>query len=314
VRRHVSELAGHLWTVVPGIRWTKRSLAPPSSPWSVTLHDARMGPISLSGRMRHERGADTLVVVVHGLGGDPSSPYCERAAAAAARRGWSCLRVALRGADGRGEDLYHAGLASDLDAVLASPDLARAQRILLLGYSLGGHVVLRHALRPSDERVRAVAAVCAPLDLARSCLAIDRKRSLVYRHHVLRGLKQAYRSVAARRPMPTPPSVVERVRTIRAWDDAVVVPRHGFESVDHYYSTQSVGPRLRELSVDALWIGSRFDPMVPYWSVEPSLQAAGSALETRVLDVGGHVGFPSFVHAGRDASLEDHVLRWLDDR
>lgn len=300
---------------MPSIRWGIGAASlPAASPWSVTIEDARLGRTMLSGLVRHERGADTLVVIVHGLGGDAHSPYCQRAASAAARRGWSCLRIALRGADGRGEDVYHAGLASDLDAVLASSDLAEYRRILLLGYSLGGHLVLRHGLEGRDDRVRAIAAVCAPLDLARSCLAIDRKRSFVYRQYILRALKQMYRRVAARRPVPTPTSVVERVRTIRGWDDAVVVPRHGFDSVDHYYTTQSVGPRLHELSVDALWIGSRFDPMVPLWTVEPSLHAAGSALEVQVLDVGGHVGFPAYVHDGTHGALEEHVLTWLDGR
>jgi uncharacterized protein len=313
VRWRSKTVEGHLWTIVPGIRWgVRRSPIPAAEPWSVTIDDARIGPIVLSGFVRHERGADTLVLVVHGLGGDASSPYCERAAAAAARRGWSCLRVALRGADGRGEDVYHAGLSSDLDAVLASPDLAAYRRIVLLGYSLGGHVVLRHALRPTDARVRAVAAVCAPLDLARSCEAIDRRRSLLYRHYVLRSLKRSYRTVAARRPVFEPARVIDRVRTIRAWDAAVVVPRHGFDSVDHYYATQSVGPRLRELDVSALWIGSRFDPMVPLRTVEPSLRAAGSALDVHVLEHGGHVGFPAFVLEGRHEGLEEHALRWLD--
>ena len=273
-----------------------------------------MGAVELSGLIRHEHGANTLALVVHGLGGDAHSPYCERAAMAAARRGWSCLRLALRGADGRGEDLYHAGLASDLDAVLASPALAPYSRIHVLGYSLGGHVVLRHALSPSDARVGAVAAVCAPLDLARSCHAIDRRRSFLYRHAILHSLKRAYRSVCARRQLPTPPEVVDRVRTIRNWDAAVIVPRHGFESVEHYHATQSVGPRLRELARPALWIGSRFDPMVPPWTVEPSFRAAGSALSVEILEVGGHVGFPAFVHGPlrRARHLEDHVLDWLE--
>lgn len=303
-------LAGHLWTIGPNLR-LPASGSTPASPFSHVVDDSRLGPVTLRGRVRHERGAETLAVIVHGLGGDAQSPYCIRAARAAARRGWSSLRISLRGADGRGEDVYHAGLVDDLDAVLGSDELSAYRRIVLLGYSLGGHVVLRYGLRPSDDRVRAVAAVCAPLDLARSCLAIDRRRAFVYRRYILAALKQSYRSVAARRDLPTPTSIVDGVRTIRAWDDAVVVPRHGFDSVDHYYTTQSVGPRLRDLAIDALWIGSRFDPMVPTWTVEPSLRAAGSALEVRMLDVGGHVGFPPFADGSRHGMLEEHVMTWL---
>ena len=61
-------------------------------------------------------------------------------------------------ADGRGEDFYHAGLTVDLEAAIASPELARYQRILILGYSLGGHVVLRYAANPNGS-VADIAAV-----------------------------------------------------------------------------------------------------------------------------------------------------------
>jgi pimeloyl-ACP methyl ester carboxylesterase len=69
----------------------------------------------------------------------------------------------------------------------------------VLGFSLGGHVTLCHALRPSDARLRAVASVCAPLDLAAGCSAIDHPRAAVYCGHVLAGLKEIYTAVARRR-------------------------------------------------------------------------------------------------------------------
>ena len=85
-----------------------------------------------------------------------------RGAAAAEMAGLSCLRMNLRGSDRMGEDYYHGGLTVDLHAALASSEAQRYRRIYLLGYSLGGHVVLRLATEPADPRLVAVAAVCAP--------------------------------------------------------------------------------------------------------------------------------------------------------
>jgi hypothetical protein len=295
--------AGHYWTITADLRARVRPSPPPvDAPWSLEVPDAVRGHVRLGGRLRRT-GSETLVMLVHGLGGNKDSPYIHRAARAVAARGLSCLRVDLRGADGRGADYYHAGLSSDLHAIVAA--CADWPRVVMVGYSLGGHVVLRYASEPGDDRVRAVAAVCAPLDLAASAAAIDRHRAWLYRVHVLRNLVRTYREVAARHPVPTPVAVVARARTIRRYDELVVVPRHGFASVDDYYARASAGPRLGALRMPALWLGARHDPMVPEHTVRPSLLRAASALDVRWVDRGGHVGFPDDLASG---PVEDAVL------
>lgn len=311
-------LAGHAWTIGDDVRHRiAPALAPTAAPWSTVVDDPRVGAVRLTGLLRHEPGADTVVLVVHGLGGDATSSYCIRAARAIAERGWSCLRINLRGADRRGEDVYHAGLADDLRDALRSPALDRYRRRFVVGYSLGGHVTLRLALQP-PEGVLAVAAVGAPLDLAATCAAIDRRRAVLYRAAVLASLREAYRRVAARHGERTPRAPacvadVARVRTVHAWDDTVVVPRHGFASVDAYHRTQSAAPHLHALAVPTLYVGSRHDPMIPAATVEPHLRRGGPNLTAHMLDVGGHVGFPARLalddHGG---ALEPSILRWLD--
>lgn len=300
-----SALAGHWWTVAPELRErVSPVVAPPSTTWETTLDDPRVGPVQLRGQLRARAGATTLLVVVHGLGGSPDSIYCRRAAALAERRGWACLRLGLRGSSGDGEDLYHAGLGDDVARALGDPRLAGYERVLVIGYSLGGHVALWLGLEPAP-RVAAVAAVGSPLDLDASCRAIDRRGAWVYRRHVLGGLVQGYQAVATRREVDTPVREVARVRTLREWDRLTVVPRFGFADVDDYYRRASVGPRLPALRVPALYLGMRHDPMVPASTVEPSLRAAeGERLRVRWLDDGGHVAAPG--------AWEDDVLAWLD--
>lgn len=298
-------MAGHWWTVAPHVGDRLRPVvAPAARRFEARVEDPRVGAVRLRGWLREEPGASTLLLVVHGLGGSPDSGYCRRVAARASARGWSCARIGLRGSTGDGEDLYHAGLGPDLAAVLEADVLRRYERVLVVGYSLGGHVALWLGLAP-EARVAAVAAISSPLDLDRSCTAIDRRRAWVYRRHVLAGLVAGYRAVAARRPVDTPVREVARVHTLREWDRLTVVPRFGFDDVDDYYRRASVGPRLPALRVPALYVGMRHDPMVPASTVEPSLRAAeGGALKVRWLDDGGHVAAPG--------SWEDDVLAWLD--
>lgn len=303
-------LGGHLWTLAPQVRDAVRPhVAPAAEPWSLDVDDPRVGPVRLHGRVRHEPGADTLLLLVHGLGGCSDSPYLRRAASAGSALGWSTLRVDLRGADGRGEDLYHAALAEDLEAAITSVPTRAYPRVLVLGYSLGGHVALWLSRRAVDPRLRAVVAVCAPLDLARSAADIDRTRAWPYRRYVLQNLKRAAREVAARRPLPSPIDAIARVQTLRDWDRLVVAPRHGFADERDYWARASVGPELPRLRVPASWIGTRHDPMVTAASVAPSLAAAGGALDVRWLERGGHVGFPA--DAIDRSPVETAALRWL---
>ncbi|HEU5056584.1 MAG TPA: alpha/beta fold hydrolase [Kofleriaceae bacterium] len=244
--------------------------------------------------------------MLHGMGGSADRAYCAHTAAAARAAGMSSLRLNLRGADGSGEDIYHIGMVDDLAAAVASPEVARYREVVALGYSLGGHVALRHAaLAGARGGIRAVAAVCAPLDLAAGAAHIDHPLRWPYRRHLLDGVKEVYRRVAARRPMPLGPDALLAIRTIREWDEKVVAPRFRFAGADDYYRQVGVGPLLGGLEVPVLFVAGAGDPMIPAWTLRPLLARASSAVETRWIRMGGHLGFPSELEVMRS------VVQWL---
>jgi predicted alpha/beta-fold hydrolase len=145
------------------------------------------------------------------------------------------------------------------------------------------------------------------------CAAIDRPEMWVYRRYLLAGLNRIYARVAQRRPVPATPAQARRIRTIRAWDDAVVAPRHGFASAHDYYSKTSVGPRLGLLAVPCLLVAAERDPMVPLHTLRPWLDQAPPSLDFHLAREGGHVGFPAGLDLDQDAprGLEGQVVGWL---
>ena len=259
-------------------------------------------------------GARTIAVLVHGFGGSKDSASLLRTAAACQAAGLSCLRLSLRGADQAGDDIYHAGIVEDVLAAIASPEVAAYDNVVIIGHSLGGHLAL-HAAWVGAPKLRAVVAVSSPLDLSIGCANLDRLRSTAYREHILRTLKQIYRAFANRHPSLAPAQieVVERLRTIRAWDEHVVIRRHGFASVDDYHLSQSMAPRLAGVDVPALYVGSVRDPMVPRHTVEPYLRDAPPNMDVHMLDEGGHVVFPRRICLGYDGPLgaDAQILAWL---
>ncbi|MCZ6727501.1 MAG: alpha/beta fold hydrolase [Acidobacteria bacterium] len=307
--------AGHLRTVGASLRrrWWPPPV-PPSQPWEGGVDDPTYGRLVLSGRLSAGGRGDRLVMAIHGLGGCADSLYLWQLASSALAAGWSVLRLNLRGADRRGEDFYHGGLTADLHGALASPALAGYRDIALVGYSLGGHAALCYASEPGDERVRCVAAVCPPLDLATGQGAIDRPGAYIYRRYVLGHVKEIYREVAARREVPVPVATADGIATLLDWDEAIVSRRHGFAGAADYYARASVAPRLGELRLPALVLAAEGDPMVPVASLRSLLTPPAPEIEVRWLLRSGHVAFPRRLDLGYGPrlGLAGQVMAWLD--
>jgi predicted alpha/beta-fold hydrolase len=312
MRRRIS-LVGHARTICAELGAAIKP--PPSTPSTaveVIIDDATMGIVKLRGLLGHVPGADTVVVIIPGITGSASAPYCARAAMAAARAGCAHFRIGMRGTDRSGEDIWHGGLTDDVHAAIAAPELGGFARIVLFGYSVGGHVVLRAATEAMDPRVVAVASVCAPLDLDLGTTVFDQPEQRIYRWHILSALNEIYAATSTRRRLPVPLEIVRRARSSRERDALAIAPRFGFESAEHYYARASVGPRLPGLRIPALVVATRGDPIVPPRTILPALYAARSALTVRWA-AGGHVAFPADADLGfaGPRGMENQVLSWL---
>lgn len=307
---------GHWWTIAPDLLGRLRPPTLEASPWSTTIASPEGGvgpggPVRLAGALGDPRagvgaGDKDLYLIVHGLGGDAERPYMKACAAAVAAHGHAHLRISMRGAGDSSPDFYHAGLASDLEVALADPSVAAYARVFVIGFSLGGHVALHLALRPARvPRLAAIIAVCSPLDLRGNVEFLDGFNTWIYRRHVLDGLGTIHEKIHGRR---------RRFRTIREWDAATIVPRYGFDDVEHYWASQCVGPRLREATLPILYIGTARDPMVPAKTTRPHLRKAGAAVDVRWLRRGGHVGFPANTDLGLpgELGLFNQILTWCE--
>jgi predicted alpha/beta-fold hydrolase len=248
----------------------------------------------------HAEGNRTAAILVHGVGGSSESRYMVRAAVALYRAGFHVVRLNLRGAGDSIPDaplLYHAGLVDDPRlAALAVGAMPRVDGVALVGFSLGGNVVLRlagewKARFPSV--VRAVAAVSAPMDLVQVSRAIERKRSLPYRAYILRALVRQGTDFAAAHPARAhyDVSALPHLRTIRAYDEAVVAPMHDFASAQDYYARTSCGTVLPDVRIPTLVVHADDDPVVPGESVTPWLRDASPAVKVAWSARGGHVGW-----------------------
>src|SRR5262249_54740513 len=156
-------------------------------------------------------------------------------------RGWRAVRLDLRGC-GHGAALarrtYNGGCSDDVRAAVREiQSWGPAAPISLVGFSLGGNIVLKLAGESRDraiERLHAVAAIAPPIDLERCAALISLRRNRLYERYFVESLRRQvivqgrfYRDV----PLPRFP----RRLTMRLFDDLYTAPRGGFRDAVDYY-------------------------------------------------------------------------------
>ena len=243
-----------------------------------------------------------LLIVFHGLEGSSRSHYGEAFADLARERGWRCALPHFRGCSGeinRAPRAYHSGDFAEVGWLLARFQGAHRARgggpVLAVGVSLGGNALLRwagEAGHTAAQRVGAVAAICAPLDLAAGGRAIGRGfNRQVYTRMFLRTMKTKAAAQLAQHPGLFDAARLGAARDLYAFDDLFTAPLHGFAGADDYYRRAAAKPLLADIRVPALALNALNDPFVPADSL-PRASEVGRHVTLWQPREGGHVGFP----------------------
>jgi uncharacterized protein len=169
------------------------------------------------------------VVLVHGLEGSSESHYMRGLAAKTFRAGFNVIRMNQRtcgGTEHLSPTLYNSGLSQDYRAVV--DELARADgldRIWLVGYSMGGNLVLKAAGEMTLESALAGAiAVCPNIDPPQCVDALEQPRNWVYHRHFLMSLKARLRRKAALFPGKWDLKELPSITWMREFDDQYTAP------------------------------------------------------------------------------------------
>ena len=104
---------------------------------------------------------------------------------------------------------------------------------------------------------------------------------------------------------------VRRAGTLRAFDDTVTAPLHGFRDTDDYWTRSSAKPLLGNIAVPTLLLNARDDPFLPE-SALPTEREVSSAVKLEFPARGGHVGFVSGPFPGRIDWLPRRILHFFE--
>lgn len=258
-----------------------------------------------------------LLVCFHGLEGSSSSHYAQAFAREAARRRWRFAVPHFRGCSGEinlAPRAYHSGDHEEIAWMLDRFVAAAGAPVLAVGVSLGGNALLRYAEEhgaAAARRLRALAAISAPLDLAAGERVISRGFARqVYTRMFMRTMKAKALAKLAQHPGLFDAEAMRAARDLRGFDDVFTAPLHGFAGVDDYYARASAKPALADIRVPALVLNARNDPFLPAEAL-PTAAEVGPCVTLWQPAHGGHVGFPGGAWPGHLRTLPDAATAWL---
>lgn len=233
----------------------------------------------------------------------------------ALQAGFAVHRVNIRGCGGTEswcQTLYHAGLTSDLHSILDEIFPRAEGPILLVGYSLGGNVVLK--LTGEGGPQRATVAVSTPLDLHACGRALARPQCFLYQNRFINRMRDRLKERARLHPAVFTPLAEraerDKIRTVFDFDDLITAPFFGFGDAPNYYATQSAQNYLGKITTPTLLITAQDDPLVPFDIYSHPAIAANPQIELVAPAHGGHV---AFLAKGKPRFwLDTAALGWLE--
>ncbi len=242
---------------------------------------------------RIDSGQRRLAILCSGLEGNSRDPGMVRLARSFAASGWDVLAWNYRGCSGvlnRLARSYHSGATEDLAAVIAH---AGDRPLALVGCSIGGNLVLKYlgeATPPAN--ILGAAAISAPVDLASTAKALDRRPgNRLYLRRLIASLCKKVRTKATAMPGRVDLSELTALHGFEHFDDRYTAPIHGFLGAEDYWKKCSARQFLHAINVPTLFLSAKDDPFLTPASFPISEAEKNPLLTLEAPESGGHLGF-----------------------
>jgi predicted alpha/beta-fold hydrolase len=174
------------------------------------------------------------------------------------------------GTDKFSPTIYHSGRSNDVarvvDTIISRQGL---EAVALIGYSMGGNLVLKYAGdlgTDAPSMLKAVVGISPLMDLTVSSAALHEPQNRFYEKYFLRSMIDRVRRKAILFPdiylKFYASGALKRMRSMRDFDEYVVARFGGFTSADDYYYSVASSRVASQLSVPTLIVHSLDDPFI----------------------------------------------------
>jgi len=260
-----------------------------------------------------EKGSKNLVVVLHGLEGNSMRHYVQGMVKLFNQNGFDALGYNCRSCSGemnRLPRLYHHGDTPDLDFVLRHL-FDKYEKIALVGFSLGGNIVLRYLGEQSANihpKIVTAFAVSVPCHVPECAAIIESPENKAYKTKFLKKLSEKIR-LKAQQHAQIDATKLEKVLSFHDFDNFYTAPLHGFASAWDYYNRVASGFVLDQIRIPFYLLSAKNDPLLTPACFPVELAQKSEWLHLEISPQGGHVGFELMGNEFNYA--EKSALEWI---
>ncbi len=260
-------------------------------------------------------------IFVHGLEGSADSQYVVGNANKLWSAGANVIRMNMRNCGGTerlSPTLYHSGLSGDVGAVMRHFVLREhLESVALIGYSMGGNLVLKLAGElgaDAPRELHSVVGVSPAVDLGPSATALHRPENRLYERRFLRNLLKRFRHKVRLFPRAFDPNRAVGISSLREFDDRITALYSGFASAEDYYFRAAAARVVDRIAVPTLILHAQDDPFVAITPETLAKLEANPHITLLQPEHGGHCAFlakPDRPHRDDGYWSETTALRFV---
>ena len=256
-----------------------------------------------------------LAIIGHGLEGTSSAKYIQGMSLALQKRDWDTLAWNYRGCSGEPNRIfctYHSGVSDDLAHVIDHAIAQGYQNIALIGFSLGGNIVLKYLGEQGSNiipEVKAGVTFSVPCDLTSSSLELGKWQNKLYMARFMDGLKEKIIQKDQQFPGKLDLTGINQIKTFTEFDDRFTAPINGFIDAQDYWIRASSKPLLSQITVPTLMVQAQNDPFLPKACYPIEIAQQSECLHLEIPTSGGHTGF---ISRGKEYWSETRCSEFLE--
>jgi predicted alpha/beta-fold hydrolase len=241
-----------------------------------------------------KQGSNRLVVLCHGLEGSSDSSYILGMSKTFFEQSFDVAALNYRSCSGEmnlSMRFYHHGATDDLHEVM---ELSKGyEEVHLVGFSLGGNLVLKYCGESTFEKpknLKKVVAFSVPLDLEDCVREIHKFKNQIYVQNFLITLKRKVKAKNKAIPeLNTQP--LKKIKSLLDFDQHYTAPIHGFNDAWDYYQKVQSKQFLKDITIPTLIINALDDPMLGEGCYPRTSEHEKENIQFMYPKYGGHCGF-----------------------
>lgn len=245
---------------------------------------------------RFQDNKKKLAILFHGLEGDSKRTYLNTCSDYFFEKGYNILAWNHRSCGGEMNQtirLYHHGVTDDVHRVMVKAIGEGYESIYLIGYSMGGALIVNYLGEyETHHSLKAAAVFSIPISLKSCSDTLKVFPNTIYLNNFKKTLIPKFKAKSKQYPGQVNEAMLANIKSFDEIDAYYTAPLHGYASKEEYYHKASPATVLDQVKVPTLIVNAANDPFLGEECYPKERFTKYPHLFFEIPKYGGHCAFP----------------------